>query len=170
MAKPTRVYWDACTWIAYLNKEENIRLPDGSTENRFSMCLDVLDRAEKGEIEIATSAFTLAEVCKDIKIKTLENLSGFFDRSYIFMIPVDKSIGLKAQDMQVNGEINLKPPDAVHLASAYRSSAKELHTFDKRILGHNKKIAELWESRIKICKPGEGEPLPLFENDRKPAS
>ena len=170
MAKPIRVYWDACTWIAYLNKEEDIDLPGGSTENRFLMCRYILGRAEKGEIEIATSAFTLAEVCKDVKIKTLKNLSGFFDRSYIFMIPVDKSIGLKAQDMEANGEINLKPPDAVHLASACRSSAKELHTFDKRILDHNEKIAGLWESRIKICKPGEGDPLPLFDEDGKPAS
>lgn len=165
MAKLARVYWDACTWIAYLNKEEKIALRDGSTENRFSMCRYVLDRAEKGEIEIATSTFTLAEVCKDVKIKALKNLSGFFDRSYILMVPVDKGIGLKAQDMQVNGEINLKPPDAVHLASAYRGSAKEFHTFDKRILDHNKKIEGLGGSRIKICKPSEGEPLPLFDKE-----
>ena len=96
--KPTRVYWDACTWIAYLNKEENIRLPDGGTENRFLMCRDVLERAEKGEIEIATSTFTLAEVCKPkgVEIKNFENLPDFFNHSYIFMILVDMGIGLQS--------------------------------------------------------------------------
>ena len=56
MAKPRVVYWDACAWIAYINRE----MPRADTvfkEPRFEMCRDTLKRAEAGEYEIATSAW-----------------------------------------------------------------------------------------------------------------
>ena len=55
------------------------------TENRFSMCQNIIDRAEKDEFEIVVSAFTLAEVCKSKKATT-ENpskLPAFLDHEYI---------------------------------------------------------------------------------------
>ena len=50
------------------------------------------------------------------------------------MVPVDKDIALKAQILQTSGLVGLKPPDAVHLASAQRANVSELNTFDKRLL------------------------------------
>jgi len=114
MANLLRVYWDACAWIAYISQEKSVDIGDGRTENRFAMCADILDRAQAGKLEIVTSAFTLAEVCKNPEVKDspIDNLAKFFERSYILTIPVDMAIGRHAQNLQVSGSTNLKPPDA----------------------------------------------------------
>ncbi|MYB89085.1 MAG: type II toxin-antitoxin system VapC family toxin [Proteobacteria bacterium] len=164
MSKLIRVYWDANAWIAYINQEESID-NNGSQENRFSMCHQILELAEKGKIEIATSTFTLAEVYKPKNIQTspLDNLPNFLDKSYILMIDVDKAVGINARSLLASGEVNLSPQDAIHIASAQRASAKELHTFDKQILNHDGKISGFKGAKLKICKPTEGAPMPLFD-------
>lgn len=126
-----KVYWDACAWIAYINKETSV-----NGINRFALCESVILNAVAGQIEIATSAFTLAEVCKSSKIKAggVHNLSSFFDQPYILLAPVDRVIGTRAQDIQQAGTSNLKPPDAIHIASALELGINEMHTFDKGIL------------------------------------
>lgn len=73
-----RVYWDACAWISFINKE----MPSQQNEikhPRFEMCRDTLKRAENGDIEIVTSAFTLVEVCKRATDSSspVINLAGF---------------------------------------------------------------------------------------------
>lgn len=160
------VYWDACAWIAYINQEKSVTQKDGSIENRFAKCLDVLNKANNKELEIVTSAFTLAEVCKDPNVREspLENLTGFFERHYIVTLPVDMSIGRRAQHMQASGLVSLKPADTIHLASAIRAKVTEFHTFDKRILQLDGLIPSADSKPIKICKPSEGVPLgPLFD-------
>jgi len=170
MPKPklVRIYWDACAWIAYIAQEKNITLGDGRFENRYAMCYQVLKDAQARKYEIVTSAFTLAEVCKEhgIRDSPADNLPNFFDSSYILVVPLDKSIGARAQNLQTSGLVNLKPPDAIHLASAQRAGVLEMHTFDKKILNFDGKIGGADGKPIKICKPTEGEPIgPLFEND-----
>ena len=167
MAKLLRVYWDACAWIAYINQEKFIRKSDGSTENRFKMCSEIIQLAQDKKREIVTSAFTLAEICKSPEVKNspLDNLPMFFEKSYILIIPVDMAIGRQAQNMQTSGLVNLKPPDSVHLASAQRAAVSELHSFDDRVLNLDGKIMGADGKPMKICKPTEGKPLgPLFEN------
>lgn len=166
MARLIRVYWDACAWIAYVNQEKSIETAGGAPENRFAMCSEVLRLAQDKKLEIATSAFTLAEVCKNPEVKDspLDNLASFFEKSYILIVPVDMAIGRRAQAMQTSGLVNLKPPDAIHLASAQRAAVSELHTFDGKILGLDGKIAGADGQPMKMCKPTEGKPLgPLFE-------
>lgn len=167
MASLLRVYWDACTWIAYIAQEKSVDIGDGITENRFAMCVDILKRAQAGKLEIVTSAFTLAEVCKspEVKDSPLDNLPAFFERSYILTVPVDMAIGRRAQNMQASGLVNLKPPDAVHLASAQRASVSELHTFDIKILKLDDAIARADGQPMKICKPTQAEPLGGFFGD-----
>ena len=122
MHNKKRVYWDACTWTSYINQEKSVPQDNGDTENRFEMCLEILKDAKKNKLEIVTSTFTLAEVCKspDIKSSPLDNLPSFFEKSYILTIAVDMAIGRQAQNLQTTGIVNLKPPDAVHIASAQR--------------------------------------------------
>ncbi len=105
-----RVYWDACSWIALINKE----MPNGSNgiqHKRFEMCRNTIRLAEAGEIEVVTSSFTLAEVCK----KPLDanspanNLPSFFNQKYILLVNVDKQVALKAQASQLSN-IAVKPP------------------------------------------------------------
>ncbi|OYV55474.1 MAG: hypothetical protein B7Z76_09940 [Acidiphilium sp. 20-67-58] len=172
MAKIQRIYWDACAWIAYIAEEKDIKLKDGTIENRYSMCLNVLDAARKGKIEIVTSAFTLAEVCKSPEVVTspIDNLPAFFERSYILIVPVDLSIGRRAQSMKTSGVVTLKPADTVHLASAQRAKASELHSFDGKLLDLDGQIVGADGSPLKICKPTKGAPLgPLFEENNNEA-
>jgi len=64
MANPTkRVYWDACVWIALIQREK-ILLPNGGTEDRETMSRMVVEAAKKGTLEILTSTFCLVEVCR----------------------------------------------------------------------------------------------------------
>jgi hypothetical protein len=62
-SSPSRVGWDSCTWIAYI-QQEKIRDPNRQAvvEDRGAMCRHVLEGAEKGIIEIVVSALCLVEV------------------------------------------------------------------------------------------------------------
>jgi len=53
MSKPF-IYWDSCVWIGLINGEAD----------KYPGCRYSLDRAQKGEIYILSSLFTLAEVYK----------------------------------------------------------------------------------------------------------
>jgi predicted nucleic acid-binding protein len=158
---PPRLYWDACAWIAYINKE----MPaDGNaiTSRRFEMCQNTLKRAEAGDVEIVTSAFTLAEVCKrqPDPASPAVNLAAFFDQKYILLIPVDKQIALRAQNLQLAGIAGVKPADAVHLASALVANIPVFHTFDKKLLGLDKKLNLADGSALSIVRPTEEVPMP----------
>jgi hypothetical protein len=51
MATPNkRVYWDACVWIALIQREK-ISLPTGGIEDRETMCRMVIEAAKKGNLE-----------------------------------------------------------------------------------------------------------------------
>lgn len=169
MSKRTRIYWDACTWLAIVNEERAVPQGEGKPpENRYAMCQDIVKKAENSEFEIVVSAFTLAEVCKS-KTATNENpskLPAFLDHEYILVVPVDKDVGMKAQTLQTSGLFGLKPADAVHIASAQRANVTEIHSFDGDLLGLDGKIAANNGNAIKICKPGEGQQLGgLFDDD-----
>lgn len=156
-----RVYWDACSWIAYIQRE----MPGGSasfTEPRYEMCRDTLRRANAEKLEIATSAYTLSEVCKKPPDPSspAANLAAFFDQPYILLIPVDKQVGLQAQKLQSAGIAGLKPQDAIHLASAIVWSIPVLHTFDQRLLGLNKLLTMMDGNQLQIVRPTEELAIP----------
>lgn len=158
---PPRLYWDACAWIAYINKE----MPeDGNniTSRRFEMCQETLRRAELGEVEIVTSAFTLAEVCKrqPDPASPAINLAAFFDQRYILLIPVDKQVALRAQNLQLAGIAGVKPPDAIHLASALVANVPVFHTFDKKLLGLSNRLDLADGNTLSIVRPTEEVPMP----------
>lgn len=158
---PDRLYWDANAWIAYIRKE----MPAADNEikdPRFEMCRDVLRRAEQGDVEIATSAFTLAEVCKrrsephDPSV----NLPAFFDQRFVVLVPVDKQVGLLAQQLQLTGVGNVRPPDATHLASALTWSIPVFHTFDGGLLALDNVLTCKDGTTLRIVKPGQEQPMP----------
>ena len=163
MSKPTRIYWDACTWIAAIK-------PEPKNKERLAMCVSVLNRAKKKDLEIVVSAFTLAEVCKDLEARSKQKnkLPLFLDHPYILILPVDKYIGVKAQVLQTTGKVTLKPADAVHIATAQYSNVEEFHTFDGDLLKLNGDIFADNGNKIKICKPGEGNPLKGLFEEKKP--
>ncbi len=158
---PPRIYWDANAWIAYIRRE--MPASDNTINDpRFTMCQTVLKRAESGEIEIVTSAFTLAEVCKrrgELSPPAI-NLPAFFDQPYILLIPVDKRIGLQAQHLQLSGVGNIKPADATHLGSALVANVPVFHTFDGPLLNLNKVLTLADGRQLQIVKPTRETPLP----------
>lgn len=155
-----RVYWDACAWISYINKE----LPETHPtikDRRFELCQRTLKRAEDGEIEIVTSAFTLAEVCKRAENQSGDkNLAAFFEQPYILVIPLDYEIGRRAQALQQAGFAGLKPPDACHLASALITNTPTFHTFDGPLRKLDGTLANNAGIKLRIVRPTEEIPRP----------
>jgi predicted nucleic acid-binding protein len=164
---PRRVAWDACAWIAHIQGEK-ILGSDGKTvvEDRGAMCRPVLGAAEKGAIEIVVSALCLVEVLcknKDAGIDD-QRVRDYFDNVYILIVSVDKQVGDRARRLMLDGHSKLKPPDAIHLATAAIANATELHTFDDRLLVLDNKIDKLDGTRSIIRKPAlPSSPAPLLE-------
>jgi len=162
MVKPRRVAWDACTWIATII-QETVPTKGGGTEDRGLLCNHVIELATRKTIEIATSGLSLAEVCKDESVKNedADVLSDFFRNDYILIVPVDRYVGTLARQLMQGGHAGLRPPDAVHLATAMVCDASEFHTFDKALLRLDQQIRMPSGGLLNICKPPEP-PLSLL--------
>lgn len=152
-----RVYWDACAWIALIQKER-IYSENGSgrlLEDRYAMCLEVIRAAEKNKIEIVTSSFTLAEVCKneDLRKDGEDKIAEYFEQDYILLVNVDRIVGEQARHYMMSGISGLKPPDAVHIATAAIANVGEMHTFDGKLLKKNGIFSTADGRKLTICKP-----------------
>jgi predicted nucleic acid-binding protein len=164
---PSRVAWDSCTWIAYIQRER-IFGPDGKTliEDRGAMCRPVLDAAERGMIEIVVSAIALVEVLARNRRSGIDDqrVRDFFDNDYILLVNVDKHLGDFARRLMLAGHGGLKPPDAIHLATASIANVDEFHTFDDRLLALDDVTHRLDGTRLVIKKPAvPAPPAPLLD-------
>jgi len=158
---PRRVYWDACTWIALIQREKI--LIGGS--DRDTLCRAVIAEAKKNRIEILTSTLSLVEVCKDPKIRTSEEdqIGAYFENDYILLMNLDRLVGEHARQLITAGHVGLKPPDAVHVASAVLGQVSELHTFDEKLLRLDGEVVRLDGGKLRICTPDAGGmPPPLL--------
>jgi predicted nucleic acid-binding protein len=165
--RPIRLCWDACTWIALII-DEKIRDDTGAVvEDRGRLCRQVLAAAEKGVIEIAGSALNLAEVCKSRDAASGRDdaaLRAFFEHDFVLLVNLDRVVGNEARKLMLAGHAGLKPPDAVHLATAVVARAGELHTFDTKLLNLDGKIIGLDGKPLRICKPTvPAPPAPLLQ-------
>jgi predicted nucleic acid-binding protein len=123
-----RVYWDSCVWLGLINEE-----PD-----KLPRCQHVIQLARTGEIEIWTSALTLAEVFKvsqpggsqTIPAESDETFERFLDQDFVVIAQVDVDTGHMARRLLRRHSKLKKPPDAVHLATAVLNDLDEFHTFD----------------------------------------
>ncbi|MBI2303444.1 MAG: PIN domain-containing protein [Chloroflexi bacterium] len=129
-----KLYWDACVFLSYI-EEVDERMP----------ILDSLlaDSAlTYGDIEIVTSMLTVAEVAfapfekankvldPDIE-KKIEGL--WIPGGAVRLIEFHYSLAEGARDlvrMAVFNGWRLKPPDAIHLASAKAMGVEEFHTYN----------------------------------------
>ena len=170
---PKRIAWDACSWIAHIQKEK-ILGPDSKAvvEDRGAMCRPVLNAAERGILEIVVSALSLVEVlCKNREAGIDDQkVRDYFDNDYILLVSVDKQVGDRARQLMLEGHAKLKPPDAIHIATAAIANAEELHTFDDRLLALDGKVDKLDGTRLVIKKPAvPAPPAPLLtELERGP--
>ncbi len=162
MGSARRVYWDACAWIALIQDEKIV--VGGTIEARGTMCRAVIEAAKKGVIEILTSTLNLVEVCKSNKA-TVDKSAAFFENDYVLLVNVDRQVGERGRELMNLGYSGLKPPDAVHLATAAVSpDVEEMHTFDDRLLKLDGLIDKADGTKLKICKPEAGvSSAPLLE-------
>jgi predicted nucleic acid-binding protein len=148
-------------------QQEKIQNDKGQiTEDRYSMCRSVVQVAEKGQIEIATSTLSLAEVNKNpAGTKPGEDkIAAYFERDYVLIVNLDTAVGERARALMQSGFAGLRPADACHLAAAISASAEEFHTFDTRLLNLNGLITKLDGTKLAICKPDPGgHPMPLLD-------
>lgn len=169
-ASPKRLSWDACAWIALIQDEKR-PLESGKTEHRGQMCRMVMTTAERsnGAIEVLASTLCLAEVCKDKSLQGLhgdEAIRAYFDHPHILLVTVDRQVGEYARKLLMAGYAGLKPPDAIHVASAIIGKAEQLHTFDHKLLAMDGKVIGLDGVPLRICKPEmpSATSAPLLEN------
>lgn len=122
-----RHYCDSCVFLGVLNNE-----PDKSYD-----CRTLLQAAEEGVIELVTSAFTMAEV---IKIKGEAELDETKEHiiDQLFKQPWIKIANFEREMSQICRAItwkyNLKPFDALHLATAIRLKVNFFNTTDKSLI------------------------------------
>lgn len=155
MAKKPKYYWDACCWIGLIRQE-----PDKVDSLRH-----VIEMAQRGDVEIWTSTFTLAEVFKRRRSDAASELPAendtafedYLEQDFVQRVQVDVDVGTAARRLLRRFPAIKKPQDAIHAATAALSSVDELHTFDGHdLLPLDGQIPMPDGRRLKMCKP----PLP----------
>lgn len=126
------IYWDTDPFLAWLQEESD----------KLKKCKGTLERAENGEVLILTSALTIAEVLwkkggPRVAQDKLVILRRFFRRSSIRVVNVTRSISELAQEIVYNNDI--RPKDAVHVATALTHKSPFLETFDGSLIGKSGK-------------------------------
>lgn len=123
------VYWDSNAFLGLINKD--------TEPGHCAACEDVWVAAERGLILIVTSVFAVAEV---IYMKGTPKLdpskrglvSNFFRAGHIVQKPVTRMIAEIARD--IVWDLNIKPKDAIHVATAGYYKIGTFHTFDRGLL------------------------------------
>lgn len=128
-----RIYWDTDPFLGWLQNEKG----------KVELCNGTLKRAQAGEVLIVTSALTLAEVLwrkggPKLPEEKLVLLRKFFRRSHIRVVNVSRAIAEEAQDVVMN--YNVRPKDAVHVATAIHHNIDVLETFDEKLLAQSGQI------------------------------
>jgi predicted nucleic acid-binding protein len=153
-----RVYWDAVCFIGRLQPH-----PD-----RIAALRHWTDRAERGEVEIVTSAWTLCEVSKvDEKLVDEEQekkIADFFENPYILLRQIDRDVAIETR--RIVRAYRLKPKDALHVATAVLTNCSVLHTYDDQHL--TKLTLRVGNPPLRIEHPPTPNQLPLEGLESKP--
>ena len=143
-----RRYWDSNCFLAWLQNEED----------RADKCQNVLDLAERGDIEIVTSALTIAEVLrlrpKDaLPSERRSSVEALFNRPSIRTMMLTRPLAEAARDLVWDNGID--PKDAIHVASALAAKVDVLNTFDGDLIG---KSGDVGSPPLTIEEPTVREP------------
>ncbi|MGH6867886.1 MAG: hypothetical protein ACREDA_03220, partial [Methylocella sp.] len=92
-----------------------------------------------------------------------DKIAAFFKHEFIIVANLNRYVGERGRELMLIGYPGLKPPDASHVETAAISNADEMHTFDKKLLDMNGLVDRADGTKLKICKPDVGDPLPLLQ-------
>ncbi len=128
MPGPRRL-WDSSVVIGYLAGEADLAEP----------CGDIIEAAQRGELEIAVSIEAAIEVAylKGHDDDTSERLiRELFGREYIIPIAVDMQVAAVARDLirRHRTPPTIKTKDATHLATAIQWNIPVMETTDNDLL------------------------------------
>jgi predicted nucleic acid-binding protein len=120
-------YWDSCAFLAWLQNEAGA-----------GACNDTLEEAKQGSFIIMTSALTLTETLwmrggPKLGEDKAKILNRFFRRSFLRVVNVDRGIAEMAQRLVWQDDV--KPKDAIHVATAVHYKCTILETFDVPLVG-----------------------------------
>lgn len=148
----SKVYWDSCTYLDYLK---------GNHPLHDQMAALMQDWTE-GNIALVTSALTIAEVlwvkCDPDEARVLidqsqeSDLRSLFDPpppAQLTIVELSRTTALTARELV--WKHNIKPKDAVHVASALEANCPLLQTNDSGLQKFNEKIGG--SPRLKIAAP-----------------
>ena len=144
MPAPRRV-WDSCIVLGYLSGYDDLK-PD---------CDQIIDQAQRGELEIVVSAFASVEAAylqghsdDDSEAKIRE----FFGRNYVIVAAIDISTAAIARGLirKYRHTYRITPPDAAHLALAIQLHIPVLETTDLDLIQLSEKEGN---PQIVIRKP-----------------
>ena len=121
--------WDSSVIIGALSQDYEIAL----------VCQEIIQQAQRGETEILVSQFAKAE-CAYLRVMPHADaermIAEFFARRYVVSVELDDRVATLARHL-VRKYLNnpkLRPPDAVHLASALVAGVPFLETKDPDLL------------------------------------
>lgn len=122
----SRRLWDSSVVIGYLAGDQRLS----------PVCPQIIQQAESGETEILVSQMAVVETAylKGLSDEDSERLiREFFSREYVIPVNVDGPISSIAQSLVRKYRVNpgIKPPDAVHLATAILWQIPVLETVDQ---------------------------------------
>ncbi|MCE9582751.1 MAG: PIN domain-containing protein [Planctomycetes bacterium] len=148
------VYWDSDCFVGWLEADE----PD-----KKSACQGTLEKAEKGDLLIVTSALTIAEVLclrghKALPKAQEQKVVAFFESPFIEIRQVDRRVAEQARRMVWDNRIH--PKDAIHVATALAHSVPMLNTFDAGLIKHDGKVGV---PGLRIARPNIPGQKDLFQ-------
>ncbi|MCU1286783.1 MAG: hypothetical protein JWO13_3133 [Acidobacteriales bacterium] len=145
------IYWDACVPLSYINGHVD-RLPHIEA---------MMKQARNKEFHLITSTLSIVEIAwakieQDNKALDADSEAAISNLwvagSPIELVEFYEEIGRKAQLLMRAGipnGWNLKPADAIHLASADKLKVAAFHTYDPAL----SKYSELTETKFPIHEP-----------------
>ncbi len=156
-----RRYWDSACFIAVLAQEAE----------RVDVCADILRAAAGRRLEIVTSAWTITEVLhpkggRPLSAPVRARVKRFFRSSGIVLVNVDRSVAESAQEYF--WDFNVKPKDAIHVASAVYAGVPIFETYDGGLIRLSGKVGAdpPLEIREPVLQPGStGAPPAMAQDD-----
>jgi predicted nucleic acid-binding protein len=134
-------------------------------------CRYIIQEARAGNVQIWTSAFTLAEVFKKqcegkgvalAESKDLE-FEQYVEQEFFTVVQVDADLAIQARRLLRQHPKLKKPADAIHLATAVLYNLDELHTFDEdNLISLSGVVKRQDGSPLIVCKPPENPQPELF--------